>query len=150
MNYDSEMEWSTMVHPVIIVLLLICVCVGVIYGVAGSVSSKYSTLGFCISYLTCFISLTCGVLYTIIYENPVVGMECRRILYRVIDELVKVNWVGTIIATVAFIFTGAVIPLMLNSSSSDSKDAQLFKSILSIALVIVTLAMMIVIYPMII
>lgn len=88
MNSDDEMEWSTMVHPVIIVLLLICVCVGVIYGVAGSVSSKYSALGLCISYLTCFISLAFGVLYTIIYENPRVGMECRRILYKVIDELV--------------------------------------------------------------
>lgn len=139
-----------MVHPVIIVLLLICVCVGVIYGVAGSVSSKYSTLGFCISYLTCFISLAFGVLYTIIYENPRVGMECRRILYKVIDELVQFNWLGIMIATVVFVFTGAVIPLMLNSSNSNNKDTQLFKSIVSITLVIVTIVMMIAIYPRII
>lgn len=150
MNSDGEMEWSIMVHPVIIVLLLICVCVGVIYGVAGSVSSKYSTLGFCISYLTCFISLAFGVLYTIIYENPRVGMECRRILYKVIDELVQFNWLGIMIATVVFVFTGAVIPLMLNSSNSNNKDTQLFKSIVSITLVIVTIVMMIAIYPRII
>lgn len=139
-----------MVHPVIIVLLLICVCVGVIYGVAGSVSSKYSALGLCISYLTCFISLAFGVLYTIIYENPRVGMECRRILYKVIDELVQFNWLGIMIATVVFVFTGAVIPLMLNSSNSNNKDTQLFKSIVSITLVIVTIVMMIAIYPRII
>lgn len=54
------------------------------------------------------------------------------------------------IATVVFVFTGAVIPLMLNSSNSNNKDTQLFKSIVSITLVIVTIVMMIAIYPRII